>query len=1053
MPNSEQGSPIATLYTLYCGFDNSYDKPDSQTQWSRTAPTDKEYIWFKTYITYEDGTSLQSDPQLDDGSIRIVRIYDEYLGTETDTPPTHDTQGWSETMPTSTYIWTRKVTEYSNGNKEYGDIKLYNDGESEEEPEEPESKTDEAELAIVSVEIQYFGTNDVSVIPDGSSTWSETTPENYRYLWVRAKTTYEDGSITYTEPDRDISDDEWTDEGSDIPPAPPVDEPEFDPPDTPDVEDEIYPVEEVESDEPPGVDIPAQETIRDWVAAQEEIFNKLTNNGTAEGLFFAEDEHGVKQLYINMSFARTGVLQLGGPGNEFGVAQILDQEGNVISQWDKTGLTSYAVYINGEEGLQSYINIPFDYYINSGSVIYPNIVTDTDKYNFMKYSFLLPEIFYKTKLYLTSTVVKSLSNEELIEEEFTSHNINGANNDLLFKYISFTNKHELSSGGQTAYLYEFLNFVLDENIFKQSKSSLSFMIRVSITELYQNGTKIENIDALRLQLFCGDFWSNSKTGSSRLLHRATSSMLQFGDMGNIPFNKWARVCFDLTMASQTDPSGYDTFEGGAIRFNNIQFPNGGSYISNFTIPANALKIDIAFPCLVPYDILAIQSTEDWYLNENDLVFKSLSNETRAGIISLSENGFLLKNIIDDNNYYNIKFSYTDTSIDIANKLNSEMLASVVGYVENDTYKLPASTISVIEFEHLKNGSLIKLTLDDDGLNIVNEDTLTKTSVGNGQLCLDAGNIFYNERIDNKFYIFADTYQAYGFHAETNTEYSKDLRDILSPHLKLVVNSFKNTRPTGNIYGNKDNDGYITFEQSSNKDTIAYIQTFWTDIDQRGVQLMASRHYSNYVQYVGIGFSVGSDGTPYVHLNGTNAVNMWQYALGLTPNRNYKLSTTSALIKMSNGSTEEWSLPAKSLYANATYNNSISFSGIVVDGYITSGQKSAVFFIPYMVIGGTAKVTALSLAIRGGSNQEYLYMAYGSSNNTYKQLGTSPISIWANSKTVDTNGVASISCAVKVRQGFLITVNFTNTLRKSASTTVCQNNAPYSFNVTAAITLS
>ena len=39
-------------------------------------------------------------------------------------------------------------------------------------------------------------------------------------------------------------------------------------------------------------------------ATQEAIFNALTNNGKAQGIFLAEDENGVKQLYINAQFVQ-----------------------------------------------------------------------------------------------------------------------------------------------------------------------------------------------------------------------------------------------------------------------------------------------------------------------------------------------------------------------------------------------------------------------------------------------------------------------------------------------------------------------------------------------------------------------------------------------------------------------------------------------------------------------------------------------------------------------------------------------------------------------------
>lgn len=78
-------------------------------------------------------------------------------------------------------------------------------------------------------------------------------------------------------------------------------------------------------------------TIEDNIDAsltQEEIFNRLTDNGAARGLFLTQDG----QLYINASYIYSGLLTLGGLNNENGTMRVLDANGNVICTLNNTGV-------------------------------------------------------------------------------------------------------------------------------------------------------------------------------------------------------------------------------------------------------------------------------------------------------------------------------------------------------------------------------------------------------------------------------------------------------------------------------------------------------------------------------------------------------------------------------------------------------------------------------------------------------------------------------------------------------------------------------------------
>lgn len=79
----------------------------------------------------------------------------------------------------------------------------------------------------------------------------------------------------------------------------------------------------------------------------EEIFNKLTNNGTVQGLFMEND-----QIYINATYIQSGTLsadlikggtlKVGGSANTNGKIYVYNTSGTLIGRWDSDG-----IYVNG----------------------------------------------------------------------------------------------------------------------------------------------------------------------------------------------------------------------------------------------------------------------------------------------------------------------------------------------------------------------------------------------------------------------------------------------------------------------------------------------------------------------------------------------------------------------------------------------------------------------------------------------------------------------------------------------------------------------------------
>ena len=74
---------------------------------------------------------------------------------------------------------------------------------------------------------------------------------------------------------------------------------------------------------------------------QQNIFNRLTNNGEAQGIYMLNG-----QLYVNMSYARSGTLALGGVNNN-GTLIVYDANDNEIGRWDRNGIVLNKGTISG----------------------------------------------------------------------------------------------------------------------------------------------------------------------------------------------------------------------------------------------------------------------------------------------------------------------------------------------------------------------------------------------------------------------------------------------------------------------------------------------------------------------------------------------------------------------------------------------------------------------------------------------------------------------------------------------------------------------------------
>ena len=80
----------------------------------------------------------------------------------------------------------------------------------------------------------------------------------------------------------------------------------------------------------------AEQAVEDFdeTLTQQDVFNRLTDNGVAQGIILNNG-----QLYINASYIQTGTLTLGGLNNQNGTLRVLNAAGQEIGTWTKDGIS------------------------------------------------------------------------------------------------------------------------------------------------------------------------------------------------------------------------------------------------------------------------------------------------------------------------------------------------------------------------------------------------------------------------------------------------------------------------------------------------------------------------------------------------------------------------------------------------------------------------------------------------------------------------------------------------------------------------------------------
>lgn len=205
-------------------------------------------ITFTLYTSIANSQVGLVEALLMEQAIRSVDI--EYAsGTSRVTPPE---EGWSTTAPqwqTGYYIWQRTATTFVDGHTEYSDPICIQNTES---------------AGIYAIEEQYYLSTS-STTPTGGS-WSTDQPtwQSSMYIWTRSKITWTDQTVTYSEAVLAQALNQANERA----------------------EEAVEAVEALDKD-----------------LDQDGIFNRLTNNGQAQGLFLNNGD-----VYFNATYINAGIL-------------------------------------------------------------------------------------------------------------------------------------------------------------------------------------------------------------------------------------------------------------------------------------------------------------------------------------------------------------------------------------------------------------------------------------------------------------------------------------------------------------------------------------------------------------------------------------------------------------------------------------------------------------------------------------------------------------------------------------------------------------------------
>ena len=264
--------------------------------------------------------------------------------------------------------------------------------------------------------------------------------------------------------------------------------------------------------------------------SQEGIFNRLTNNGEAQGIYIIDG-----QVYVNMTYARSGTLVLGGLNNTNGVLQVLDAIGNVIGTWNKDGVSIE----KGSIDIRHYISATNNNYIkiaynNSSSI---NMYSLTNSGNHEVTSIYSPAQY----------IIQGRDYNNTYENKATSTGIYIESNDILGQYPQIVLK-KTSGANSLTITTESMDWIQDSAPYIEVRYKNSARTGVWLyTDFSATGTKSRLV--------------STDQYSDRLLYCYETPTPMFGDIGEgtIGDDGLCYISLDAVFAQTVTTQQYQVF--------------------------------------------------------------------------------------------------------------------------------------------------------------------------------------------------------------------------------------------------------------------------------------------------------------------------------------------------------------------------------------------------------------------------------------------------------------------------------------------------------------
>lgn len=333
-PQGPQGVGIASV-TEYYALNNSTTAPEDSafSTGVKTPTASNRYVWNYELITYTDNSTSKTAKHIaatygETGQAGatgngISSVTDYYAVNNSTTAPADSAFSTTISLPTASnkYLWNYELITYTNGTtSKTGKRVIGTYGEKGNTGDQGQTG-----VGVSGVVEQYYLSTSSTTQTGGS--WSTSQPQwaSGKYIWTRSQVTWTNGTTTTTTPvlAQAINGANSTANAANS------------------TANAANSTANAANDTANAAS--AAVTALDNALNQQEIFNRLTNNGAAQGMVLYNGQLYVNATYINAGYLSAtriqgGTLTLGGQNEAHGDMTIVDGSDNVVARIYSAGI-------------------------------------------------------------------------------------------------------------------------------------------------------------------------------------------------------------------------------------------------------------------------------------------------------------------------------------------------------------------------------------------------------------------------------------------------------------------------------------------------------------------------------------------------------------------------------------------------------------------------------------------------------------------------------------------------------------------------------------------